>query len=310
MTNDLVLEGTRTWLAGHVWALDPGRLEFYAPRALEHWAAVLTPNHPQAHDIAATVLEARTQARAAAADGPHGPIAQVPVHGFLSARPSLSALFFGGTAMSDLRATFAALRTDRSVREVVLDIDSPGGSVYGVHETFLAIRELDAVKPVTAVVTALAASAGYWLATAARRIVITPSGDAGSIGVYGVHQDRTAFWTAKGVVHTVIAAGAHKTDGLDVVPLTDDSKARLQRLCDAKYAQFIGDVALGRQTTAEVVRAGYGEGSVLCAEDALAARLVDAIEPIEATHARLARRAADAARHTELAALTATLSTR
>lgn len=303
MSDERILDGTRTWLAGHVWALDPGRLEFYAPRALEHWASVLTPNHPAAHDIAATVLAARAIGRSD--DEPRGPIATVAVHGFLSARPSLSAMFFGGTAMSDLRATCAALARDPRVREVVLDIDSPGGSVYGVHETFLAIRELDQVKPVTAVVSALAASAGYWLASAARRIVVTPSGDVGSIGVYCVHQDRTAFWTAKGVTHTVIAAGAHKTDGLEVVPLTDDSKARLQRLCDAKYAQFVGDVALGRRTTADAVRAGYGEGSVLCAEDALTARLVDAIDTPDATHARLGRRAADAARHSELAALMA-----
>jgi signal peptide peptidase SppA len=305
MSNDAIADVTRSWLAGHVWALDPGRLEYYAPRALEHWATVLTPNHPQAHDIAATVLQARARQETDATAALRGPVALVPIHGFLSARPSLSALFFGGTAMSDLRATFATLARDPKVREVVLDIDSPGGSVYGVHETFLAIRELAAVKPVTAVVSALAASAGYWLAAAAPRIVCTPSGDAGSIGVYGVHQDRTAYWQAKGVLHTVIAAGAHKTDGLELVALTDESRSRMQRICDAKYTQFIGDVAVGRRTTPDAVRAGYGEGGVLCAEDALTARLVDAIEPIEATHARLSRHAGDAARHAEVAALLA-----
>lgn len=305
--SELVAHVTRTWLAGHVWALDPARLEYYAPQALEHWAAVLRPTDPGAQAIVATVLQARS---VASRPETRGAAAEVPIHGFLSARPSLSAMFFGGTAMSDVRATCAELARDASVREVVLDIDSPGGSVYGVHETFLAIRDLDRVKPVTAVVSALAASAGYWLAAAARRIVITPSGDAGSIGVYGVHQDRTAMWTAAGVRHTVLSAGAHKTDGLDVVPLTDESTARLQRLCDAKYAQFVADVALGRKTTPDAVRAGYGEGSVLAADDALAARLVDAIEPLDTARARLTRRAADAARSADVAALAAELLAR
>jgi signal peptide peptidase SppA len=308
----VVGERVRGWLAGHVWALDVSRLEVYAPRALEQWATVLEAGDPAGRAIAATVLEARGRAAVDEADDGTriaGALAIVPVHGFLSARPSLSSLFFGGTALSDLRRTFQALKTMPRVREVYLEVDSPGGSVYGVHETWLAIRELDAVKPVTALVTGLAASAGYWLASAARRVLITPSGDAGSIGVYGVHEDRTQFFAAKGIVHTVIAAGTHKAETLEVQALTDGAKGRLQRLVDAKYAQFVADVAVGRKTTPEAVRQGYGEGGVLCAEDALAARLVDAIEPTDVTYDRAARLSADAARGVELAALLATVET-
>jgi signal peptide peptidase SppA len=309
----VVAERVRAWLAGHVWALDIGRLEVYAPQALERWAAVLDAGDPAGRAIAATVLRARgLELEDEDGGGTRivGATAIVPVLGFLSARPSLSSLFFNGTAMSDLRRTAAALKTNPRVRDVYLEIDSPGGSVYGVHETWLALRALDAVKPVTALVTGLAASAGYWLASAARRILITPSGDAGSIGVYGVHEDRTQFFAAKGIVHTVVAAGAYKAETLDVVPLTDPAKARLQRLVDAKYAQFIGDVAAGRRTTADAVRTGYGEGGVLCADDALAARLVDGIEPTDVTYERASRLAADAARGVELAALRAMAAAR
>ena len=129
--------------------------------------------------LAAIVLEARSGAKHGARDETVAGLAHIPVFGFLSSRPSLSSLFFGGASMAGIREAVAAAVAAPSVKGILLEIDSPGGAVYGAHETFAAIRAAASKKPVIAAITGLGASAGYWLAAAADRIVLTPSGDAG-----------------------------------------------------------------------------------------------------------------------------------
>jgi signal peptide peptidase SppA len=310
---------TRQWLCGHIWALDLSGLELYAPAFLEQaLASGSDPKARPAGDVVtadlplygwAEAVLARTRSAPAAPDEPmfRGPVAHLPIFGMLGARPSLLTMIFGGTPLSSLRAALAQAVETPSVRTILLEIDSPGGSVHGTSETWQAIKAADQVKPVTAVVSGTAASAAYWLATAARRIVATPSSDIGGIGVYGVHADKTALYTAKGITHTVIAAGAKKTEGLEVVPLTEEAKAALQRRVDAAYGRFVTEVAAGRKTAPEIVRAGFGEGRVLAAEDALAAGLVDGIQTLEQTVAGFAGVVGDSRRREELAALAGSL---
>jgi signal peptide peptidase SppA len=293
----------RAWLRGHVWALDLDRLDVYAPAALEHWAAVLEARRPESQTILQALLAARGQADDVVAERRRGPLAHLPIFGFLSARPSLSSLFFGGTSLQDLRAALAEAAEAPKVESVLLEIDSPGGSVYGLHQTWAAIRDVDRRKPVHAVITGLGASAAYWLASAARSIAIAPLGEAGSIGVVGVHADRSQYWTAQGVTHTVLTAGKHKAEGIDVKPLTPEAEQAITRRIEAAYAHFVADVAAGRGVTPAAVREGFGEGRLLAAEDAVAAGLADQIGTLEDVTAAQAGRISDVARRAELAAL-------
>ncbi len=288
----------RAWLRGHIWALDLMGLGLYAPAWMEGLAA-----DPTATQWADAVLARGRGAPTGEPEPFTGPVAHVPLYGVLTARPSLMTALFGGTPLSSLRAALQQAVATPSVRTILLDVDSPGGSVHGTSETWRAIKAADAIKPVTAVVTGCGASAAYWLASAARKVLATPSAEVGGVGVYGVHEDRTALYTAKGITHTVIAAGTHKAEGLDVVPLTDEAKAGLQRRVDAAYGRFVTDVAAGRRTTPEIVRAGYGEGRVLAAEDALRAGLVDGIQTLDETIAGFAGVVGDSRRREELAAL-------
>jgi signal peptide peptidase SppA len=271
MTSDDTHQGSLPWQQpGTAWALEPASLP---SNAIAFVRSIGPSSGPPP---------------AGPGEGVPGGVAGYAIHGTVWPRRSLNMALFGGTSLSDLRAYLKQVVADRRVRSILLEIDSPGGSVYGVHETWQAIRAADAVKPVTAAIGGLAASAGYWLASACRRISLTPSGDAGGIGVYGIHQDRMKYWARQGVVHTVVSAGTHKAESLDLVPMTDGSKARLQRRVNQIYAQFVADVAAGRHATHEAVRSGFGQGAILAASDALAARLVDAIEPVDVTRNRLA----------------------
>jgi signal peptide peptidase SppA len=142
---------------------------------------------------------------------------------------------------------------------------------------------LRGVKKQVAYVGALAASAGYWLAAQADEIISTPSGTAGSIGVYSAHQDMSKALEAEGIDVTLISAGKYKVEGSPFAPLSDEAKAFMQARVDEAYSQFLKDVARGRGVSVADVRNGYGEGRALSAKDAKAAGLIDTIATFDET---------------------------
>ncbi|HMJ03126.1 MAG TPA: S49 family peptidase, partial [Conexibacter sp.] len=182
---------------------------------------------------------------------------------------------------------------DPAVGSIVLDVHSHGGTVFGAHElhaTILAGRGKG--KRIVASINSIAASAAYWIACAADEVVITPGGEAGSIGVYTVHLDVSEALAKAGIKPTIIKAGKYKTEGDPSVPLTDEARRAIQARADAAYDLFVSDVAAGRGVTPAAVRNGYGQGSVLPAKAAKAEGLVDRIATFEEVVQRLLGRKA------------------
>jgi signal peptide peptidase SppA len=182
-----------------------------------------------------------------------------------------------GTSTEILASYIAAAVTDPSVQSIVLDVNSPGGGVYGVAELADFIRSQRGKKPIVAVANALAASAAYWIASAASEVVVTPSGQVGSIGVFSLHEDVSQQLAEEGVNVTLIRAGRYKAEDAPFGPLTDEARAAMQGQVDSYYAMFVRDVAKGRGVAVDVVRDGFGEGRVVNAKDALAAGMVDRV---------------------------------
>lgn len=220
-----------------------------------------------------------------------GIVAIIPIHGAIERRSSLLGELFGSSSIEGLRASIRGALADPEVRGIVLSIDSPGGSVAGVTELAAEIREARRTKPILAHVDTAAASAAYWLGSQADELVVTPSGQVGSVGVYAVHMDVSEALEAEGVRVTIISAGEHKVEGNEFEPLTDEAKAAMQERVDAFYAQFVGDVAKGRGVSVEKVRAEYGQGRMLLAQDALKAGMVDAVDTLDGALRRVARMA-------------------
>ena len=176
---------------------------------------------------------------------------------------------------------------DPNISSILLVVDSPGGQVSGITELAAQIRSVKNRKRVVAHIDPLGASAAYWLAAQASEIAITPSGMAGSIGIISTHTSVAGSLEKAGIETTMLTAGKYKGEGNPFERLTPTARANMQTLIDAAYTSFVRDIAKGRRTTEADVRKGYGEGRVLDAERALAAGLVDVIEPFEATIARL-----------------------
>lgn len=216
----------------------------------------------------------------------------IPVYGVISHHPDALAELFGGTSVDEIRARIDAAMRDSRINRIVLDIDSPGGTVTGVTELAATIRTLRGHdKPIVAVANSMAASAAYWLMAQADEAIVTPSGTVGSIGIYAVHQEASKALADHGITTTVISAGPHKTEGNEWEPLTDEAHAALQERADAFYAMFINDVAKGRRVSPAQVEATFGGGRAMLAGPAHAAGMVDRIATLDDVLRGPARRA-------------------
>lgn len=258
------------------------------------WAllpATLTALHDAlellAHDGAAAV----SALRIAEPERPRiqyaGSVAIIPLRGIITHRPSLLAWMFGGTDLVTFTALLDAALASSSVRSIVLDVDSPGGTVAGVTEAAARIREARDQKPVVAVANTVAASAAYWLAAQASDLRVAPSGEVGSVGIVVRHRDLSAHLKQIGERVTLISAGPRKVDANPFQPLSLPARRDMQAAVDAFHTMMVEDIARGRGIPAATVRRTFGEGRMVRAEQAVAAGMANRIATLDQTVARL-----------------------
>lgn len=219
-----------------------------------------------------------------------GSVAVLPLFGIVSHRirqvQDISGP--GGTSTEGFAQRFRQALNDSSVDAIVIDVDSPGGSVFGVPELADEIYNARGQKKVVAVANASAASAAYWLASSAQELVVTPSGEVGSIGVWTAHQDYSSYLEAAGVKTSLISAGKYKVEGNPYEPLSEDARAAIQASVNDYYDMFAKAVARNRGVKAADVRGGFGEGRMVAAKDAVAQGMADRVATLDETIQRLA----------------------
>jgi protease IV len=141
---------------------------------------------------------------------------------------------------------FRHLEESESVRAVVLDIDSPGGSAPGSNYLYLAVKSLAAKKPVIAFIRGIGASGAYMLACPATKIVAIPSAIIGSIGVISMRPMIYEALERIGVQMTVTKSDRLKDMGSMFREATEEEREKEQALVDDLYDQFLEIVAEGR----------------------------------------------------------------
>ena len=214
-----------------------------------------------------------------------GGILVLPIKGTILPKASMG--WAGDTGLDLLRAQLHAAAGSDDVAAILLDVDSPGGMVDGLEETAALLREVRKHKPVVAHADSLAASAAYYLMAQAGDVVAGSDAFIGSIGTLMVHGDFSGMFEQAGIKVSIVRNPPRKAEGGPMEPLSDEARARFQAIVDTYSAQFQADVAKGRGVSAATVRADYGQGLVLMAREALAAGLVDRIESMEGTLARM-----------------------
>jgi signal peptide peptidase SppA len=213
----------------------------------------------------------------------------MPLYGVIAQRADMMTESSGGTSIDRFTARFREAVADPGVGAIVLDVDSPGGAVSGVDELSSEIYRARGSKPIVAVANSLAASAAYWIASAADELAVTPSGEVGSIGVFAAHEDWSRAYDTAGVTPTLISAGKYKTEANPYQPLSDEARAAIQARVDDYYGMFTKAVARNRKRPLSDVRGGFGEGRVVGAREALAQGMVDSVETLDEVLARVTR---------------------
>ena len=200
-------------------------------------------------------------------------VAVIPIHGSLINRFGASWGYV--TGYNFIRSQLNAALADEDVKAILFDCNSGGGEVAGCFELAEDIFQSRSLKPSTAVVDSACYSACYALASSASRVIVTPTGGAGSIGAVAMHISVEQALEKFGVKVSLIYAGGHKVDGNPFSDLPDPVRAEVQRSVDKTRANFVTLVARNRGLDEKAV--SDTEAAVYRAEEALALGLIDAV---------------------------------
>lgn len=243
-------------------------------------------------EIEGGVTQMPSEALTSRSQGTSVAIAVIPVHGPISQRGNLLTMLFGGATTEGLAEQLQALTSDPKISAIVIDIDSPGGTVNGVPELGEKIRAMRGRKPIISVADTLAASAAYWLAAQTDEIVVSPSAEVGSIGVFALHSDISRALDQEGIKPTLIQFGENKTLGNPFEPLSGRARAEIQARVDDYGHMFVRAVAEGRRVTQREVMERYGQGLLFGAREAVRLGMADRVATLEEVLAGLGANAA------------------
>lgn len=266
-------------LGGQPMLMEPGACQDFFT-AIEHMQAGKIEKR-------ADLLDALFGATAVDTDPDGDGIAMIKVLGTLTNRRWWSYNY------QEIGAQLRQALEDSSISHVVLDIDSPGGEVNGVFDLAESIFDARGDKPITALVADKADSAAYLIASACDEVVVSKTGEVGSVGVVATHVDRSGMFKKYGVVHTHVFAGDHKTDLSASKPLSKKAKARLQEEVNSLYKMFTEAVAKYRGMSVDDVVATQAQ--TYTGQEAIDMGLADRIEAYDAA----IQRVADAAKATQ-----------
>lgn len=201
----------------------------------------------------------------------YGAVAVIPVEGVILRKASMLEKICGAVGVEDIAQSLATAEAMPEVQGIVLDIDSPGGTVGGVPELGDMIAKMK--KKVVAYTGGQMASAAYWLAAGADEIIASLSAEVGSIGVYLPWEDWSKAYESQGVFVEIIRnEGADlKGMGYPGTSLSETQRAELQKGVNQIASMFQNHVRTHRgDVTADTMR-----GQAFLADEAYDRKLID-----------------------------------
>ena len=175
---------------------------------------------------------------------------------------------------------FKEYAKDNSVKAIVLRINSPGGAVAPSQEIYEEVKRTAAKKKVVVSMGAIAASGGYYIASAATRIIADPGTLTGSIGVIMELPNVEGLMNKIGLKTVIIKSGKNKDMGTPFREMKPAERKILQNVMDNVHDQFIRAVAAGRKMKIEDVRK-LADGRIFTGEQALKNGLIDQLGTLD-----------------------------
>ncbi len=184
----------------------------------------------------------------------------------------------GRSSIPELAQTMESIRTNRRIKALVVEIDSPGGSASASEMLYESLKQVASRKPVVAYIRGTGASGAYYLSCAAHRIVALPTALVGSIGVILVRPIMEQMMGKLGIDVSVYKGGHLKDMGSPWRKPTGEEEERLEGLIGEIYSNFVDVVArersLDRQKAEELAT-----GEIYTGRKALELGLVDEVGP-------------------------------
>ncbi len=212
-------------------------------------------------------------------------VAVIPIVGSMSHRSTGIEAISGMTSYTTLQKQFEAAFNDPNVGSILMDIDSPGGSVAGAFDFRDYLMSKKGTKPVYALARDAMYSAAYLIGSTADKVYATQTARVGSIGVVAMHTDASGKMEKEGLKPTFISAGKFKTAGNPYEKLEGEKLKYLQDSVDESYDMFINAVADARGIDKKVIR--DTEARVYGGKKAVEIGLADGIRTYESVLAEM-----------------------
>lgn len=166
---------------------------------------------------------------------------------------------------------------DKQLKAIILRIDSPGGAVGPTQEIYEEIQRIDKIKPIYASFGSIAASGGYYIGAATRKIWANPGTLTGSIGVIMEFMDLSKLYEFAKVSPQTVKAGRYKDAGNPSRSLTPEEKDMMDTLIAGVHKQFIGDIMKRRAGKIKGDINELAQGQIFSGESAMESGLVDSM---------------------------------
>lgn len=219
-------------------------------------------------------------------------VAIIDVAGVLTKQVSIIQRLFGGTSTAQITDAVRAAAMNESVKAILLNIDSPGGSADGLAECADAIFAARLVKPLHSHVDGMCCSAAFLLASQSQTITAGRMSLIGSIGTRMTVYDLSGLFSKAGIRTVSIDTGEYKSAGVPGTVLSEKQEAHLRHVVQVFQNDFIASIMRGRRMTRQSVDA-VADGRVFIGDEARQVGLIDGIQSFNETLGALNGNAAD-----------------
>ncbi|EMJ59506.1 MULTISPECIES: signal peptide peptidase SppA [Leptospira] len=182
-----------------------------------------------------------------------------------------------GISYYAVRNALKELRDESSVKAVVLEVDSPGGSAFVSELLYQEILKLQKKKPVYAYVQNVSASGGYYLSCGASKIYASPYGIVGSIGSISLRLDLKNFYSKLGVTKDRVGFYKYRDLLSEYGPIHPESKKLMEREIQESEGLFYKRVSEARKIPISTLDKRFGQGRVFTSSQFLKEKMIDSI---------------------------------
>ena len=203
----------------------------------------------------------------------------LPISGVIMSGGQSSGFWGAATdPVQTVRDVLKRAESDRDVKAIILDINSPGGGVTASDNIHRELKRFRHKRPDVIIVSYLgevAASGGYYVAMPGNRIVVHPTSITGSIGVIASMLNMEGLFQKIGLRAEVIKSGDKKDIFSGTRPMTAEERVIMQAMIDEMYQRFVGIVSEGRPnlTRSEILK--LADGRIYTGEQAVKNGLAD-----------------------------------